>query len=175
MRKRSILIGIAILIVVSWAAAYSVGFYEVPTNSMSPTVTKEDRLMAFKYAYWNSNPERGDLVLFKHPVTGNIHVKRVAGLPGERVQIENGTLLINGKALSETSILNEFKYYTRDDWAYGKEGQIIEIPEDSLFVTGDFSAQSSDSRHWGFVPIEDVVGEAVLAFRKPFSKIRFLK
>ncbi|MBI4549705.1 MAG: signal peptidase I, partial [Candidatus Omnitrophica bacterium] len=93
---------------------------------------------------------------------------------GERVEIKNGSIYIGGKRLREPAAIVRNTYYNRDDWPYGKEDQVIEVPEDMFFVLGDNSAQSSDSRNWGFVPKDNLKGRAVLIYWPP-TRVRVIK
>lgn len=127
----------------------------VPSPSMVPAIEVQDRFLSNKMAYWFKEPQRFDIVVFKPPVAAGAHddyVKRVIGLPGEKISLKNGVVYINGKALDESYIsperaaIADFKAYT--------------IPEGHIFVLGDNRNNSQDSRFWGPLPIENVKGKA---------------
>ena len=95
-----------------------------------------------------------------HPFKKKDFVKRLIARGGETVMIRDGVVYVDGVSLTKLTDIPNFYYYNRRDWEYGREGAVIEVPEDSLFVLGDNSAHSSDSRNWGFVPESNLVGKA---------------
>jgi len=90
---------------------------------------------------------------------------------GESVEIKNGTLYVNEQPLLEP-VFNRTYYYNRGD--FGREGRKIKVPQDSLFVLGDNSASSQDSRYWGFVPSGNLLGKAMIIYWPP-NRIRIIK
>lgn len=141
--------------------------FKIPTKTMEPTLLQDDLILADKAIYKKSEPKRGDLIIFIYPEdTKKMFVKRLVGLPGETIEIKNGSILINGMVLTEPSFANKY-YYNRGD--YAKEGQTITIPQDNYFVLGDNSAFSKDSRYWGFVPKKYIVGKAYKIYY-PFNR-----
>ncbi|MDD5216805.1 MAG: signal peptidase I [Candidatus Omnitrophica bacterium] len=140
--------------------SYVVGPYKIPTGSMRPTFLEGDRIFVDKVTYHFKKPMRGDIIVFKYPLDKKKDfVKRLAGLPGEHLEIRDGKLLVNNEAVLDPPF-SEHYYYNREDWKYGREREDIVVPPNSYFVLGDNSAQSSDSRNWGFVPCNNVVGKA---------------
>lgn len=140
---------------------FLLGPYKIPTGSMRPTLLEGDRIFVDKVTYRFRPPERGEIVVFKYPLDKKKDfVKRLVAFGGERVEIREGTIYIDGKKLEDMPAISSRYYYNRGDWPYAKEGQIIKVPEDSFFVLGDNSAQSSDSRNWGFVPKKLLIGRA---------------
>lgn len=134
---------------------YFLSPYKIPVDSMAPTLLKDDRIFANKWIYRFQDPKRGDLIVFEYPLDRKKdYIKRVAGLPGEKLKIEGGHIYINGELLETPQFPKERFYSNREDWQYGKSGQMIEIPANSYFVIGDNPERSSDSRNWGFVPRE---------------------
>lgn len=135
----------------------------VENISMQPTLNEGELLVVYKLAYRFGEPHRGDIIVFHHNrQPPEDYIKRVIGLPGDQVRVENGQVYVNGIALNEPYIA-EAPAYTG----------VWEVPRDSLFVLGDNRNRSSDSRIWGFVPMSDVVGRAVLIYWPP-EKIRLL-
>ncbi|MFD2212872.1 signal peptidase I [Metabacillus endolithicus] len=143
--------------------------------SMMPTLHTQDRMIVNKLSYKIGEPERFDIVVF-HATLEKDYIKRVIGLPGDKVEYKNDTLYINGEAYEEP-YLNEYK----DDLIDGPltepfdlDGIIGQdtVPEGHLFVMGDNRRQSKDSRHIGTIPIEEVMGKASLVYW-PVSDIRF--
>ena len=150
--------------------------YKIPTGSMIPTLLVGDKIFVDKISYRFDPPKRGDIVVFKYPIDPKKDfVKRLIGLPGERVEIRGGIVLVNGKPLTEAPFSNNY-YYNVDsaDWKYGKTGQVFEVPTHFYFVLGDNSANSSDSRNWGFVPQHNVLGRAKLIWWPP-SRVKVLR
>lgn len=132
--------------------------FRIPTITMEPTLSPGDLILADKAIYKKSLPKRGDVVVFIYPKnTEKMFVKRLVGLPGEKIEIKNGSIVINGAVVHDPFFVNRY-YYNRGD--YAKEGQQVVIPTDSYFVLGDNSASSQDSRYFGFVPKEYLIGKA---------------
>lgn len=119
----------------------------IPTGSMIPTIPEESRIFGNRLTYKFSDPERGDIVVFKYPVDeSQLFIKRVIGLPGETIQVKDGNVYINGDILDESDYLNVVT-----------EGEFgpYEIPQDSYFMMGDNRNESSDSRFWNIRAQED--------------------
>jgi len=143
------------------------GPYKIPSGSMIPTFMINDKIFVDKLSYRFHPPERGDIIVFKYPRDPKKDfVKRLAGLPGDTLEIRKGILLVNGKPMTEPPF-GEHTYYNVEDWAYGKTGQVIRVPEQSYFALGDNSAHSADSRDWGFVPEKNMVGKAFMIWWPP--------
>lgn len=146
---------------------YILGPYKIPTGSMIPTFLIGDRIFVDKVTFRFREPKAGEIIVFKYPMDQKKDfVKRLVGLPGDRIEIREGKLYINGNVMDDPPFSNYY-YYNREDWKYGKSGQTIEVPEGQFFVLGDNSDQSSDSRYWGFVPKKDLVGRAVIIWWPP--------
>lgn len=117
-------------------------------------------------------PNRGDVIVFIYPGDrSKDFIKRLIGLPGDTVEIKDGRILINGKEVTDPRIANVY-YYNRGD--YGQEGVPITVPQGHYFVLGDNSASSHDSRYWGFVDQNDVLGKAEFIFW-PLNRIRIIQ
>ncbi len=128
-------------------------------SSMEPNLHHDEFVIVSKVNYRIGEPERGDVVVFDFPrnITEE-YIKRIIGLPGEKIKIEDGQVYVNGEALMEPYLKAEPLY----------EGEWL-VQEDELFVLGDNRNNSSDSHNWGMVPIENVVGEALLVYWPPSS------
>jgi signal peptidase I len=135
----------------------------VESISMEPTLFRGDFILVEKISQSLRNPNRGDIVVFKYPSdpTQN-YIKRVIGLPGDRIFITNGKLMINGDVIDEPYI-KAMPAYT-GNW---------EVPEDSIFVLGDNRNRSNDSHIWGMVPYDNILGRALLIYW-PLSRGGFL-
>jgi signal peptidase I len=125
--------------------------------SMRPTLQDGEYILVNKLAYKTGEPHRGDIVVFIFPVdpTEDL-IKRVIGLPGESVAIHNGVVSVNGVPLTEPYIASPPAY--DDEWI---------VPDGQLFVLGDNRNDSRDSHQWGFLPVENVIGRAVLVYWPP--------
>ena len=130
---------------------------KVDGSSMEPTLHHGEFILVSKVNYKLGEPQRGDVVVFGFPrnITQE-YIKRVIGLPGERIRIEDGAVYVNGQELSEPYIESAPVY--NGEWV---------VPEDTLFVLGDNRNNSSDSHNWGMVPRENVVGEAFFIYWPP--------
>lgn len=144
----------------------------VPSGSMAPTLQPHDSVLTNKLAYDFSPPERGDIAVFENPGEKgqNKLVKRVVGLPGDRIQVEDGVLLVNGAPPyepykkhrpGEPEPKNDRKAAAAD--AYGP----VTVPEGHVFVLGDNRNDSYDSRYLGPVPQENLIGEVTLLLWPP--------
>ena len=158
--EHAVMLVVAFVLVFGFIKPFVVDAFRVPTESMVPTFQVGDRFLANKFVYRFTEPERGDIVVFDS-VDEDVDealVKRVAGLPGDVVRVEGGTLFVNGEPQNEpylnTGVVPDLTP------AYGP----TEVPEGKIFVLGDNRGNSGDSRSFGFVPKEKVKGEAFLRF-----------
>ncbi len=125
--------------------------------SMIPTLQNGEYILVNKLAYKLGQPQRGDIVVFVFPVDPKEDlIKRVIGLPGEKVAIHNGIVTINGKQINEPYIAAAPLY--DGEW---------DVSEGQLFVLGDNRNESKDSHQWGLLPLENVVGKSVLIYWPP--------
>ena len=132
--------------------------FKIPSEAMKPTLLKGDKLFVDKFIYKKSMPKRGDVIVFKYPQDPKKDfVKRVAAFEGETVEIKDGKIFINDKSLTDEPF-SKIYYYNHDP--YGTTNKKVTVPENSFYVLGDNSANSSDSRSWGFVPKENLIGKA---------------
>ena len=117
-------------------------------------------------------PKRGDVIVFVYPVDPTKDfIKRLIAVGGETVEIKNGAILINGQEVTDPRIKRTY-YYNRGD--YGNEGQVVHVPPGYVFVMGDNSGSSYDSRYWGFVPEANIIGKADVIFW-PLDRIRIIQ
>ena len=140
-------------------------FY-IPSESMVPTLEVGDRVLANKFVYRFVAPDRGDIVVF-NAVEGNTQqtlIKRVIGLPGNKIELRHGILFLNGQRHNEPYVVN--KPCVRDmpkTCSYGP----VTVPQGRYFVMGDNRAMSADSRFFGPIPGNDIKGEAFLRWWPP--------
>ncbi len=151
--------------------------YRIPSPSMEPTLhcgkpvdgcgaQLSDRVIANRIVYRFHAPERGDIIVFKAPAgveaacdAGGTFVKRIVGLPREKVSMRDGYVLINGVRLIEPYLAPGFRGRESGEWSRS--------PRDGYFVLGDNRAMSCDSRRWGVVPRENIIGRADVRYWPP--------
>ena len=139
-------------------------FY-IPSESMVPSLQVGDRIIVSKLSYHFSEPKRGDVMVFKFPLDpSRDFVKRTIGIGGESLAIRDSNLYINGVQVQEDYLPKGPSF---DD--FGPE----EVPAGSYFMMGDNRNNSDDSRVWGPMPEENIVGKAVLIYW-PISRISLL-
>ncbi len=130
----------------------------VEGQSMDPSLRDNERLIIEKITYRFRSPQRGDIVVLRRPQRSvDPLIKRVIGLPGETVAIHDGLVYINGEPLSEP-------YLNQSTW--GSMAPVV-VPEGHVFVMGDNRRSSNDSRAFGVVPLDDIVGRAWLRYWPP--------
>ncbi|RAK21288.1 signal peptidase I [Anoxybacillus vitaminiphilus] len=139
--------------------------YVVKGESMLPNLQNDNRLIVSKLNKF-AGYHRFDIVVFEAPDSSEKYIKRIIGLPGDTVEMKNDTLYINGKAYDEP-YLKELKdkkmagsLLTWDFTLNEVAGKKV-IPEGYVFVLGDNRPKSKDSRHFGLLPMKDIVGKAV--------------
>jgi signal peptidase I len=129
----------------------------VDSYSMEPTLYKGDFVIVNKISYKLGSPGRGDVIVFHFPPNPEEqYIKRVIGLPGDRIHIAGCKVYINGEALAEPYL-----------HVPTNRGGNWNVPADSLFVMGDNRNNSSDSRIWGMVPFDNIVGKATVIYWPP--------
>ncbi len=175
---------IVAFILAMFVRTFVVQAFKIPTGSMRPTLLEGDLILVNKFIYGAKlpftnlrlpalrAPRRGDVIVFIYPQDQRKDfIKRLVASEGESVEIKNGTIYVNGKPLLEPMFSQRY-YYNRGD--FGEENEKIVVPKDSFFVMGDNSASSQDSRYWGFVPKNNVLGKAILIYFPP-QRIRIIK
>lgn len=168
--------------------------FVVPTGSMEDSVLIGDHLIVDKLAYAPPGPvsrfllpytpvKRGDIIVFKYPLdVRENYVKRVIGLPGDRIRLENKKLILNGREVGEPYAVHKSSYLLdyRDHFPaqpntplppearmmleeHVREGELV-VPPDHYFAMGDNRDNSLDSRYWGFVPRANIMGKPVFIY-----------
>jgi signal peptidase I len=130
---------------------------QVLGQSMEPTLHSSQRVVIEKVSYLLHGPRRGDIVVINSSDQSEMLIKRVVGLPGESIEVKNGRVFINGELLEETWTLRQGGGH------FGPQT----IPPLHVFVLGDNRGASNDSRSFGAVPIDDIVGQAWISYWPP--------
>ena len=155
----------------------------IPSSSMEPTLLIDDRLIIDKLSFRWRKPERGEIVVFNppnNPVVPDatkVYIKRVIGLPGDRISIHDGKVFINDAPLNETYIAAPPNYtlptqddalcpncFRPDNIQSGKPNPYFTVPNGNYWVMGDNRNNSLDSHAWGFLPEENLVGRAMFRY-----------
>jgi signal peptidase I len=157
--------------------------FKIPSGSMRMTLVEGDRLMVNKLRYGARlpftdirlpgfhEPQRGDIIVFVYPEDKKRDfIKRLIAFGGETIEIRGGNIYINGQMVQDPEIKNIY-YYNRGD--YGSENLSVEVPIGHVFVLGDNSGSSHDSRYWGFVPQKNIVGRAEFIYW-PLKRMRWI-
>lgn len=183
------------VVIAIFVITFIVQAFQIPSESMENTLLVGDYLLVNKLRYGGGsildrimpyrNVKRGDIVVFHYPVNPSQHfVKRVVGVPGDRIRLSNRVLYVNGVAMQEPYVRHSSQFHDtyRDEFPYLKvpvpevtskwwlqmhklveDGQLI-VPEGYYFALGDNRDESLDSRYWGFVPRENIIGSPLLIY-----------
>ena len=149
---------VAFVLVFGFVRPFVVEAYRIPTESMVPTLEVGDRVLANKFLYRFTDPERRDIVVFDSVDEDDDQtlIKRVVGVAGDEIQVQGGVLYVNGEAQDEP-------YLNDADLSRGFYGPTV-VPEGHIFVMGDNRGNSADSRVFGPLPLENLRGEAFMRF-----------
>jgi signal peptidase I len=130
----------------------------VPSDSMAPTLLPGDRLLVDLRAYRGKPPQRGDIVVFRSPTSSGYEVKRIIAVAGDRVVVGRGLVFVNGERLSEPYVRWQMLPEFPVGWA---------LEPDEVFVMGDNRNRSEDSRDWGPLGMDRVVGRVIYRILPP--------
>lgn len=156
---RDVLVSVVIAIVVILFIYQPV---KVEGTSMMPALVDQERIFInkFVYRFGTGTIERGDMVVFWYPHDqSKSYIKRVIGMPGDIVEVDNGTVMINGRALEESYVPSEYRDRVSIPPA--------KVRDDEYFVLGDHRSSSNDSRSWGMVQRHFIYGKAVFVYWPP--------
>ncbi len=185
------------ILLVLFGTTFVVQAFKIPSESMEPTLLVGDHLLVNKFIFEGTGAwyekllpyrsiRRGDVVVFKFPYDDHVdYVKRVIGLPGDRLRMAGRKVYVDGTLLSERYTIYDPSLYDpfsdfpphderiiaeqlRPEWAgeimnYVKHGELV-VPADHYFVMGDNRDSSSDSRYWGFVDRSAIIGSPALIY-----------
>lgn len=155
---RDLLETLALAVIIFLVVNTFTGRYEVQSISMEPTLHEGQYLIVSKIAYWFHGPERGDIIVLDPPNGRSEipYIKRIIGLPGEKVDVRDGRVWINDIALNEPYISGPPTY---------TEGRIL--GDEEYLVLGDNRNNSSDSHIWGVLPRENIIGKSIFRYWPP--------
>jgi len=150
---------------------------QVSGNSMLPNFVDKEFLLTEKISYYIGDPQRGDVVIFKAPSTESCsaeeceYIKRIIGIPGDKVMIKDGEVYLNGELLDQTFLPSGVKTEEED---YMKEGMEVTVPDGQYLCFGDNREHSRDSRAFGPIKKETIVGKALLKYW-PISSVELIQ
>lgn len=149
---------IALLIVVPIRTFLFQPFF-VRGESMAPAFEDGDYLIIDEISYRFQGPQRGEVIVFRYPDDpSQRYIKRIVGLPGETLEIKDGRVVISNQ--QEPYVLDESDYLPSDIFTPGEKS--ISLTENQYFVLGDNRRASADSRRWGSLPRENIIGRVLL-------------
>lgn len=187
---------LSIIVIVMFAITFVVQAFRVPSESMEKTLLAGDFLLADKIHLADDGGvwswilpyriiQRGDIIVFHYPVNPSTYfVKRVIGIPGDRIRLQNKLVYVNGTALKESYVVHEFQDHDLFRDNFPREGRLpsnvkqpwrsqlqqyvsgaeLVVPAGQYFVMGDNRDQSLDSRYWGFVPRSNIMGRPLVIY-----------
>jgi len=136
--------------------------HQVDGQSMEPNFHNKEYILTDKVSYRLGEPKRGDVVVFHSPQDASTDfIKRIMGVPGDMIMLNGGHFYLNGEMLSENYINDPGQVMPG---RFLREGASVEVPPDQYFVMGDNRLHSSDSREWGFVTRQGIVGRAFFRY-----------
>ncbi len=153
---REILETLLLTFFIFWMVNSLVGRYRIDGSSMNPTLYDGQYLIINNVSYLLDEPQHGDVIVFHHPQNELNLIKRVIGLPGDHVEIQNRQVSVNGVALNEPYIQASPTY--SGSW---------DVPDGQYFVLGDNRNNSSDSHSWSYLPKENILGKAEVVYWPP--------
>ena len=168
---------IAAVLIALLITTFVVKMYKIPSRSMVPTLLVGDQLVVNKFIYGIkipyfrntilsiTDPQRGDIIVFIYPQDRSLDfIKRVIGIGGDTIEIQDKKIFINGKLFTDNiGIYSDKMIYPRSLQPRDNFGPVT-VPQGSLFVMGDNRDESMDSRFWGFVDLKDVQGKAFIIY-----------
>lgn len=147
--------------------------YQVTGSSMYPNFVNKEYVLTNLITLRFEDLKRGDVVVFRAPIDKEKDfIKRVIGLPRDTVSIRDGDVYVNDQKLDQSAFLDKnVKTYSG---AFLKEGEKVTVPQGEYFVLGDNRGASSDSREWGFVTKDEVIGKSFFVYW-PINDMRLIK
>jgi signal peptidase I len=147
--------------------------FQVSGESMDPTFKNREYIMTNLIGLRFEDAKRGDVIVFKAPTDENKDfIKRIMGVPGDRISVKEGKVYINGEKVDEHAYLSDSVYTSGG--AFLQEGEEETVPAGSYFVMGDNRPFSSDSREWGFLKKSEIIGKSFFVYW-PLNNFRVIK
>jgi signal peptidase I len=158
---REVIETIVLTVLMFLVIRFAVQNFNIEGHSMEPGLHDQELILVDKWTYLFHPPSRGDVIVFiAPPQPSQDYIKRVIGVPGDVITIQNSTVIVDGVSLKETYIDPRNQGGTFE----AKHIFNLQVPPDEYFVLGDNRANSSDSRVWGFVPKQNIIGRAALVY-----------
>jgi signal peptidase I len=158
---REVIETIVLTVLMFLVIRFAVQNFNIEGHSMEPGLHDQELILVDKWTYLFHPPSRGDVIVFiAPPQPSQDYIKRVIGVPGDVITIQNSTVIVDGVALKETYIDPRNQGGTYE----AKHIFNMPVPPNEYFVLGDNRANSSDSRVWGFVPKQNIIGRAALVY-----------
>jgi signal peptidase I len=158
---REVIETIVLTVLMFLVIRFAVQNFNIEGHSMEPNLHDQELILVDKWTYLFRTPARGDVVVFiAPPQPSQDYIKRVIGIPGDVITIQNTKVIVDGVTLNETYVDPRNQGNTFED----KPITNMVVPPNDYFVLGDNRANSSDSRVWGFVPKQNIIGRAALVY-----------
>jgi signal peptidase I len=146
--------------------------FSMPTGSMTPAISPGDYVVMEGITFLVRKPRRGDIVVFKTDGirglhAGSLYMKRIAGLPSDHLRISEGKLFVNNKRLALSNAMGEIAYYPPSQAEASKLMTDMVVPMGCYFVLGDNSTNSLDSRYFGSLPRDNIIGRIFYCYWPP--------
>ncbi len=158
---REVIETIVLTVLMFLVIRFAVQNFNIEGTSMEPSLHNQELILVDKWTYLFRPPARGDVIVFVAPPRPTQdYIKRVIGLPGDTITVQNTTVIVDGVTLNESYVSpnnqgNQYDY---------RHIQDLVVPPNDYFVMGDNRADSDDSRHWGFVPRKNIIGRAAFVY-----------
>jgi signal peptidase I len=165
------------IVIAFFIRTFVIQAYKIPSGSMKPTLLIGDHILVSKFNYGIhlplirstlipvGTPKRGDIVVFIYPEDrSKDFIKRLIGLPGDTIEIRDKKIFVNGLPWNDAYGVNVDNMVIPGSVQPRDNFGPVTVPEGSLFVMGDNHDESYDSRFWGFVPMKDVLGKALIIY-----------
>lgn len=164
---REILETITLTLLMFLVIRFAVQNYHVDGQSMEPSLHDQENILVDKVAYLFHSPQRGDIIVFAYPKDTRLdYVKRIIAVPGDIISVEKTKITVDGVTLDEPYVNQNDNFNPFPDFS----NRIV--PPNDYFVMGDNRGNSSDSRDWGFVPRQNIIGKADIVYW-PFGEDNF--
>jgi signal peptidase I len=165
------------VVIALFVRTFVIQAYKIPSGSMKPTLQIGDHILVSKFNYGiklpfvrstllpTGTPQRGDIVVFIYPEDrSKDFIKRLVGIPGDTIEIRDKRVLLNGLPWSDSHVVHADGLVIPGSVQPRDNFGPVKVPEGALFVLGDNRDESYDSRFWGFVPMKDVLGKALVIY-----------